>query len=199
MSIIFLDIETIGLPNKINGQYSSYKNLNAYDTARIVQIAIIESNKSGKIISKHDWIINPNINIDNSHIHGITNEIAKNKGIAFTEIVEKIKSLFTRAILIVAHNINFDKSVLLSELYRNKAINTINIINDIPIFCTCISTVNIVKLPTNKYGYKYPKLEELYYYLFQKKPVGLHNAMIDITLTFECFYELIRLEYFELD
>ena len=62
MSIIFLDIETIGLPNKINGQYSSYKNLNAYDTARIVQIAIIESNKSGKIISKHDWIINPNIN-----------------------------------------------------------------------------------------------------------------------------------------
>ena len=73
-------------------------------------------------------------------------------------------------------------------------------IEKLPYFCTMKSTTEICKLPhkgfTNKY--KYPKLAELYHYIFGKTPENLHNSMNDAIYTLECLieldnYELIRL------
>ncbi len=43
------------------------------------------------------------------------------------------------------------------------------------------------------YGYKWPKLSELYYKLFRTGFKEAHNAAIDITATAKCFWELKRL------
>ncbi len=43
-----------------------------------------------------------------------------------------------------------------------------------------------------KYGYKWPKLQELYIKLFGHDFDGAHNAMSDIEATQECFWELRR-------
>lgn len=40
------------------------------------------------------------------------------------------------------------------------------------------------------YGYKYPKLNELYYKLFHRNFENAHNAFSDVLATIECFKEL---------
>ena len=70
-------------------------------------------------------------------------------------------------------------------------------IEKLPYFCTMKSTTEICKLPNKNFPdkYKYPKLEELYHYIFGKKPENLHNSMNDAIYTLEC---LIELDNFEL-
>jgi DNA polymerase III epsilon subunit-like protein len=43
------------------------------------------------------------------------------------------------------------------------------------------------------YNLKYPKLDELYYMLFNKHFDNQHNAMADVEATYECYKELLRL------
>jgi hypothetical protein len=53
------------------------------------------------------------------------------------------------------------------------------------------TTTDMCQLP-GKYGYKYPKLGELYYHLFRKKPSEkLHNALEDVKVTKKCFEKLM--------
>jgi DNA polymerase-3 subunit epsilon len=53
------------------------------------------------------------------------------------------------------------------------------------------STTNFCTLP-GPYGYKWPKLEELHYKLFNTTFTGAHNAAMDIEMTAKCFWELRR-------
>ena len=48
-------------------------------------------------------------------------------------------------------------------------------------------TKNILKLPGN-YGYKNPKLSELYEFIFKKKPTDLHNSLKDTEILVEIFF-----------
>ena len=64
---------------------------------------------------------------------------------------------------------------------------------------TIIDTMRVgkdfCKIPGNFMydDYKYPKLDELYYKLFNKHFENQHNAMADIEATLECYKELIKL------
>ena len=53
---------------------------------------------------------------------------------------------------------------------------------------------DICKIPGNVIygGYKYPKLGELYYKLFNKHFNNQHNAMADVEATYECYKELLN-------
>ena len=51
------------------------------------------------------------------------------------------------------------------------------------------SAVDYCKLPGN-YGFKWPKLEELYNICFQEKLENAHDAMVDVRATFRCFDKL---------
>ena len=52
-------------------------------------------------------------------------------------------------------------------------------------------TINFCQISGN-YGYKYPKLTELYKKLFNSTFDEAHDASVDIEATFKCFYELIK-------
>jgi len=54
------------------------------------------------------------------------------------------------------------------------------------------SSTNFCKID-GPYGYKWPKLSELHYKLFQKDFKEAHNAAIDINAIAKCFWELRRL------
>lgn len=47
---------------------------------------------------------------------------------------------------------------------------------------------NYCAIPGN-YGYKWPRLEDLYRKLFGRNFAGAHDAMSDIQATKECFFE----------
>jgi DNA polymerase III epsilon subunit-like protein len=89
--------------------------------------------------------------------------------------------------LLVAHNIDFDHPVLGAEMVRYKKRASKNL----PRFCTMKTTSNICKISVpGRGGYKWPKLEELFDYLFQEGFEGAHDAGNDVTACRLAFFEL---------
>ncbi len=53
------------------------------------------------------------------------------------------------------------------------------------------SAIDFCKL-RNFYGYRYPKLQELYNKLFGADFENAHNAFSDISATVKCFWEMVK-------
>jgi hypothetical protein len=57
----------------------------------------------------------------------------------------------------------------------------------------------LCKIPHPKYGYKQPKLEELYKFLFKNSFEGAHNSKFDTQGCAACFIELVRMNKISLE
>lgn len=109
---------------------------------------------------------------------------------------------------IIGHNTDYDLNCLEALCARNEKnveFETFNsfinnyFLGKIPKMkkiCTMKSTTEFCGI-TNKYGYKYPKLEELYFKLFNKKLEGAHDAKRDIFNTAKCYWKLRDLKQIE--
>jgi len=88
---------------------------------------------------------------------------------------------------LIAHNMSFDYNILGAEMIRgNKRAN-----KKVTRVCTMQSTIDFCQLP-GKYGYKFPKLEELHTKLFGVNFDGAHDAFADTMACGKCFFELLR-------
>ena len=119
-------------------------------------------------------------------LHGITTEIAKEKGHSLIEVIEKFMEDFKSAITIVGHNIAFDKKIVGAELIR---LGQEDIMNSKKSICTMEASTDYCKIP-GYLGYKYPKLQELHKRLFGYEFEDAHNSMSDVTATLKCFKEM---------
>ena len=126
---------------------------------------------------------------DASRVHGITTEMAHERGIALPNVLQEFQTLANDAQFLVAHNMNFDEKIVGAEFLRLKMKNCIAPKNKI---CTMERSTAFCALP-GPYGFKWPKLSELHYKLFRKGFEEAHNAAVDITATAKCFWELKRL------
>ena len=92
--------------------------------ANITISTILESSKSFNRTSlkKQKYNLINEINeidcINNSHIHGITLDTLQLYGIKIDSFVEQFKTDISNCKVIIAHNLQFDYSILMSELYR---------------------------------------------------------------------------------
>lgn len=107
-------------------------------------------------------------------------------------MVEWVKAL-EECKYLIAHNIEFDKKVMASEMYRMAIV-----INNKPCAVdTMKPSTDICKIPSpNKAGYKWPTLIELYTWLFKKPFDGAHDAMVDVDACADSFFELKRRKLF---
>uniref|UniRef100_A0A6M3XU98 Putative exonuclease n=2 Tax=viral metagenome TaxID=1070528 RepID=A0A6M3XU98_9ZZZZ len=127
-------------------------------------------------------------------VHNISNEIAEKVGVSEEIVMDNFIELYSRAKTLVAHNYEFDSQIVAALLYRNDEKQYANkVIHTPDHFCTMKETTEICKLP-GPYGFKWPKLSELYEFLFNEGFVGAHDAMFDIRATMKCYYELKRRE-----
>jgi len=84
---------------------------------------------------------------------------------------------------IIAHNLAFDKQVVLNALYWRLSLPTVawSPLADI---CTGILSTNELKLQFSgktSYSYKMPSLKELYVATFSKEdPLGAHDSLRDV-------------------
>ncbi|MCR4836942.1 MAG: leucine-rich repeat protein [Bacteroidaceae bacterium] len=188
--LLFFDTETTGLPEDYNAPSSNIDNW-----PRLVQLSWIITNENGKIIKERDYIIKPdgfNIPHNSSNIHGITNSIALNKGTNLQTVLNEFTKDAFNAIRLIGHNVDYDIHVVEAELIRcNMNIN----FEEMCKVCTMKSTVNFCKLP-DKYGFKYPKLQELYFKLFGNHFEDAHNSMADVHATKDCYFELVNKKIF---
>ena len=210
--VLVIDTETTGLPK----QKLIPNNLNYDNWPLCVQFSqLLFNTDSNNILAINDNIIRtPNgdeITQESSNIHHITNEISQRDGLPFISIINSFISNLKLADIIVAHNMDFDKNVIISELYRIVASTHDyqekeywqSIINEFvasnKFYCTMLKSTNLCNMQAvgkNNWRYtKFPKLSELNNYLFHSEPKNLHNSLIDILICFRCFYKL----YFDID
>ena len=195
MRVIVFDTETTGLPTERN---ASYQDTDKWP--HVVQLSFIVYNtKKCEVEVCHDYIIQlkdgVTISPDSQAIHGITPEKCKKKGIPISMALTEFGEYVSKADLLVAHNLSFDKKVLLASYTREKMIQPFFDKGNVkPGFCTMLRTVDfpvvIAKNAKGEYYNKFPKLVELHEHLFGNKPKGLHNSMADVIICLRCYMKL---------
>lgn len=195
MYLIF-DTETTGLPKDWNAPITDTDNW-----PRCIQIAWQLHDEMGKLIDHQDYLVKPDgfdIPYDSERIHGISTDLALEKGISLAEVLEKFNQALTQTKFIVGQNVGFDLKIMGAEFYRFQVENKLQ---EMPVLDTCTEvTADLLKLPGGRGGrYKLPTLTELHEYLFQVPFSEAHNATADVEATTRCFFELIRKRIFTKD
>lgn len=188
---LFVDTETTGLPDDFN-TLSSYKNL------RLVQVAWIIYDNSGRKLSKRDFIVKPEgyeIPDNSTRIHKISTSYAISCGKSLNKVLIELNSAIRSCSYIIAHNLNFDYNILLSEFNRIHLSTTIKNLTKI---CTMESTTDYCAIVTPR-GNKWPSLAELNKKIFHEEIVEAHNAAVDIEATAKCFWYLKKNKLVDFD
>jgi len=197
MKVLFFDTETNGLPHVRNAPITLVENW-----PRVISLAwqLCEVSETGiALIDREYFIIKPSCGIEWSagaeKIHGITYERAEHDGVYLQKALELFLAHASKADAIIAHNMAFDKPIVLAEFVRN----------NMPIdwwpkkeYCTMESTKGLCKLPPKtKFPrkndpYKFPSLSELHTFLFGDfTGFDFHSASEDVRCLVKCFAELL--------
>jgi len=181
---LFFDTETTGLPRNYNAPVSDSQNW-----PRLVQLAWVICDSTGREMASHDCIIYPDkfeIPKSASDIHRITTETATLYGFALKHALTAFTAAACISKKMVAHNIGYDENIIGAEFFRMEMPNVLTGKDRI---CTMKTTTDFCKIP-GPYGFKWPKLAELYKVLFEKELEDAHSAAVDIRATVKCFFEL---------
>ncbi len=176
MSVMFFDVETTGLPKSRRATWSQVNNW-----PRIVSIAwVIEAEK--QVLDRQHFIVKPDgfeIPVDAERIHGISTEKARRDGARWRDVANSLLRAVDRHNVqkLVAHNMDFDRPVLLSELCRTGLSTSLS---NVPTFCT-------MKTYADLKGGKWPRLDELYLKLIGRELVDAHDALIDVEACRACY------------
>jgi len=214
MKYIVFDTETTGLPErKSYDVYYPYTQLEKYKFSRLVSIAWAVYDGGEKIISRY-FIIKPEgFAINNSskatEIHGITKEIAEEQGVDIHMVFLALLGDIDVELLqtLVAHNLEFDWNILLSEISRISRGNNKDNLNEecrvagvlmklvlsLKKHCTMKMGASVVKIPHrySRSGWKYPSMQELHEHLFGARFTNAHNAEADMVACNACYQRLI--------
>lgn len=194
--VLFFDVETTGLPPKGAKWENDFEQF-----PDIVQISWSIGDK------EKDYIIKPegwDIPAEAAAIHGITTEIALEKGTPFTTVIDEFLTDAEKAPLICAHNIYFDTSMIKANVlhycgkqyYDEMCERQLDKAKRID---TMYKTIKFVgALYANGRPGKFPKLEELHEKLFPGETFDAHNALADVRALRRCLPELVKLELIEL-
>lgn len=185
---IIADTETTGLT-----RLSFANKLNYKQWPRMVQVAWALV-KDGAITERHCLLVRPDdhrISRTATQIHGITHEEAMKNGVSVQHALSQINADFARSRAVIAHNIQFDLGIVLSEAFRagieinlpEKRICTVH-----------IGRQYLVKAKGLKHG-GYPKLSYLYESLFGFRFTGKHDAANDLNACFHVYKKLKSLGF----
>ena len=178
---MLFDTETTGLPKTRSLAIKGQDNW-----PHIVSISwVILDADMNTILKKASYIVKPNgwiIPQDSIDIHHITNEHAHLNGVALSDAIYAFAN--EDPDILVAHNAEFDFNVLVNAIKWDLGIDPI--VLDKPVFCTMKLSKNICRIPSN-YGFKSPKLSELYQFVMKKAPLSnsLHGSLYDAEILTE--------------
>lgn len=202
---IVLDLETTGLPTMkgFNVFHDPHHHQASYDTARVLQIAwqVVDVSATGdfKVVTQENHYILPTgqfyIHPKASLIHGITLFDIKTKGNDLSDVLRHLQRDLDGVSTFVGHNVEFDFNVLVSELLRIDAQHQlVPLLSSLRRVCTMHASTAYCAFFRPGGGYKWPKLEELFFRLFPTgKFLDAHNALGDVITTTRCYAELVGL------
>lgn len=168
---------------------------------RCLQLAWQLHSSGGTLLSAHNFYVKPEgweVTKQASDFHGITTERAMKEGLPIKEVLTIFVGDLKQATVFVGHGIeNVDLPVIKQELtdcgFHDAAHQ---MAKQMHVYCTMKSSTPIVQLPspTGSYGpYKFPKLGELYEFLFVEKLEKAHDASADARATARVYFKLQEL------
>ena len=149
----------------------------------ILQLAWVLYDTETNSCEQNDFVLKVPVQIKNSSIHGITNQISEN-GYYIEEIIEIFLEDLHKCDLLVGHNLNFDINMVEIELNRLGFEDEIDQMYDKRYFDTMREGKKYLKVK------KFPKLQELYTKLFNKNFQNAHNALYDVKATLQCYLKI---------
>ena len=197
MRVLVFDTETTGLPPKNTPTNQTEK------WPYIVQLSWAIYNEDTKQVEEeYDNLISLGshipISAESTAIHGITGELSRARGVPIEVALFDFKHAANRCGKIVAHNLEFDKNMLLVEFYRARIFNNVFPPHE---YCTMKNGTPICKFvktwEDGRTSLKFPKLIELYHFLYGSdipSPVGLHNAKVDVDVCLKCYVKMREME-----
>lgn len=177
------DLETSGLPN---GRDKHYTETEAFDTCRIMSIALVLIDDENEIAEEYYAVVKPDetftVSQKAQELHGISWEDADRDGVELSVVMKKMKRMLKRCDGLVAHNLfGFDYPVLMSELYRRDMLSMLKRVRRVDKLCT-------MRIARQLFGKGYMKLSAVYANLFQGKEMeNAHNALDDAVHCAEIF------------
>lgn len=172
MKILTFDTETSALLSK-----------DTLDSTYTVQLSWILYNTENLTQEENDFVFSIPVDINNSHIHGITKE-KSNNGYEISEIIDIFMNDVKECDILVGHNLVYDLNMIELELYRLKRDNDIDLLYSKKYDDTMFLGQTYLK------QHRYPKLQHLYTALFNKEFENSHNALFDVKATLRCYLKL---------
>jgi len=124
-----------------------------------------------------------------ARVHGITTERAEAEGQDLAAVLQAFANGVEQAEYIIAHNISFDEKIVGAEFIRKEIKHQLFQRKRL---CTKELSTDFCRIP-NKYGYKWPTLDELYGKLFGESLENAHDAFVDAEATARSFFKLKEL------
>lgn len=210
---VVVDVETTGLPRRIDGVYPDIKkSVECYDVCRMVQIAWVivqEVGDNSKVVVRKSYIVKPqgyDIPEETVMIHGISTERAKEEGVEIEVVLKEmwLDMEMGGRVVLVAHNLEFDKRIIGSEVWRiylkeggdywlkfyNNIMEGGECVKGEVCTMECGRAFACIPLPSNCKKYKAPKLGELYEALKGKRMREKHDALYDTEKCMECYLDM---------
>jgi len=183
---IFFDTETTGIPGNYKAPISDANNW-----PRMVQLGYVVMDGEA-IVHEHESIVKPSgfdIPVGASSVHGITTEKALVDGAELVDVLDEFQAWVDKCDTVVGHNVSFDVNVIGAEYFRMYGKSPL----DGKVTIDTMEESKVFVSIKNSYGYKWPKLHELYKKLFNEDMGVAHTALQDIKNTIKCYFELERL------
>ena len=185
--VLVLDTETTGLTPR----FAPYWRTHQWEQCRLVQLAWrMHRMDDGTLVKDQTDIVAPGgfvIPVGASNIHGITQDVAEREGRSLCGVLDDLQAAMKLCDVWVAHNVQFDQGVLLSEAHRMGNIDLVERLKNMPHACTML-----MGTPPQQ---RYVKLADLYERCFDAKPtVILHRADADAELCALIYFHLMAAE-----
>jgi DNA polymerase III subunit epsilon len=181
---LFFDTETADKPRNWKAPASDLDNW-----PRQIQIGWICCDRTERATGSGEYLIRPEgftIAQGAMAVHGITTERALQEGVELEPVLEEFTRFARKAQVLVAHNMDFDQKVLQAEFLRTGMVFPVA---EKTWRCTMKESTRFCRLP-GPYGYKWPKLDELYQILFDEPCEEAHSALADAEACMRSFFEL---------
>lgn len=204
MTYLFIDTETSGLPDfKLPIDHPSQPHLVSIaawhgewsdESQSITHIASLNA-----VIRPDGWTSHPRA----LAVHGITDEYARAFGEPLSDVLTRLLTLITATDdglnggQLIAHNHSFDHRMILRSFAETRQDSSpLGLLRP---FCTMRALTDRMKLRSSYgTGYKWPRLDEAYEYVFGRPVPGRengHEAMVDLLGCKDIFEEGKRREW----
>jgi DNA polymerase III epsilon subunit-like protein len=199
--IIIFDTETTGFPDRA-GFDKSYPPwaIAHYSKCRVVQLAyaIYEIGRAGrpKLVGEKMMYVKPDgwsVPPDAMAIHGFSTEFLASAGRPIGEVLGELEKDLRGCLLLVGHNVVFDKNAMAAEAWRAGKGDLAVTITEFPSVCTMRASKEFCGAVNDKGQVKFPRLAELYCKIFGKEPEKQHDAMGDVRATAAAYFHLREL------